>query len=544
MRGWKSLLFAGGVLAFAVLGVHAPVARAEAYKDAKLGYTFAYPDRWTVVPVDAGGWLAAKFNSNREYDLTNTKENRWYRHRPYLEVVVIPYAAKEDKGTTVEKTDKGVKVTRNAPWKDLKEYMDKTFQERQIGGFHFSGEDATTVNGLKVRRLEITVDKLVEGDRRIYGWEFAAEDCYYGLVAEILVQEEKHLKPDLFQSFSTFKTFQRTGTLPNAAKTGEDVVVKDDKKKGPEKEVSPEEMKKNRDDATNRALARIKENLQQGWFVAEGKNYIAVSHSDAKYTREVLSHCEALRAWLEKQFGYIGSGYAGKVIVRICADRQEYSSFLQAKTWSAEAPEAYTFKDRDGWSDWQFSSLNGSIYGWWMRDKNRALLAALPAWIDAGLRYFVDNARSKNGVIEFKADTWDSVEMKNIRRSGDITPPKTFFTTTSEALWAQKGAGTQAQFFTNFLISGAAARNPKYRNILSDYIKNLIFLLDSERPADASAQKEPQNEKEEEEMVRAAQQAWRAREQDILQKLMEKTFPGWTDKEWDALNAVYRQDLK
>src|SRR5258706_4798430 len=144
-----------------------------------------------------------------------------------------------------------------------------------------------------------------------------------------------------------------------------------------------------------------------------------------------------------------------------------------------------------------------------MRDKNKALLAALPAWIDWGLRYFVDNARSKNGVIDYKADTWDNVEMKTLGRSGDITPPKIFFTTTSDALWAQKGAGTQAQFFTNFLVNGAGSRNPKYKNILSDYIKNLIFVLDSEKAPDPTAQKEPQNEKAEEEMRRVAQQAYR-----------------------------------
>jgi hypothetical protein len=388
------------------------------------------------------------------------------------------------------------------------------------------------------------VDKLVEGDRRIFGWEFAADDCYYGLVAEILVQEEKHLKPDLFQSFSSFKTFQRTGSLPNAAKTGEDVVVKDDKKKDADREITPEEVKKKRDDATSRALARIKENLQQGWSIAEGKNFIAVTHSDPKYTREVLSHCEALRAWLEKQFGFVGSGYAGKVIVRICCDRQEYGSFLQAKTWTPGAPEAYTFKDKDGWSDWQFNSLNSAVYWIWMRDKNEALQWSLPQWLSYGMSTYVDQARSKNGVIEFKADTWDSVEMKNIRRSGDITPPKTFFTTNSETLWGQKGAGVQTQFFMNFLINGAASRNPKYKNILSDYIKSLIFLLDSEKAPDPADAKVPQNEKEEEEMVRARQQSWRQREDVILQKLMEKTFPGWTDKEWDAFNLVYRQDLK
>ncbi|HEU4395297.1 MAG TPA: hypothetical protein VFS92_07000, partial [Planctomycetota bacterium] len=208
MGTWNRLSWAGALLAFAGLATAPPV-RAEVHKDEKLGYAFSVPPRWDRVPVDAGGYLAAKFQSNREYEWSDPKTNMWTYHKPYIEIVVIPYTAKENRGVTVEKTDQGVKVTQAAPWKDVKEYMEKVFQERRIGGFHFSAEDETTIGDIKVRRFEITVDKLVEGERRIYGWEFAAEDCYYGLVAEILVKEEKGLKPDLFRSFSSFKVFPR-----------------------------------------------------------------------------------------------------------------------------------------------------------------------------------------------------------------------------------------------------------------------------------------------------------------------------------------------
>jgi len=542
MRGWKTLLLVVGTLSSAILGGASPEARADTWKDEKLGYSFNYPGRWTVVPVDSGDWLVARFNSNREYEVTNSKQ--WGRQRPYIEVVVIPFASKEDKGATVTKTEKETKVTRNVPWKNLKEYMDKTFQDRGIGGFHFSGEEEGTVNGMKVRKLEITVDKLVDGERRIYGWEFATEDAYYGLVAEILVQEEKRLKDDVFGAFGSFKVFPRTGNLPNSARTGEDVVVNDGTKKDEDREITPEELKKKRDDSTGRALARIKDNLPQGWIIAESKNYFAVSHADAKYTREVLNHAETLRAWLEQQFGYVGSGYVGRVIIRIFASSEEYSSYLQAKNWSVDAPEASIYKDRDGWTDWGQQSMNRSIYWIWMRDKNERLLWALPQWISWGLMDFVERARSKNGRIEFKADIWDSVEMKNARRASNIAAPRSYFSMTSDELWRLEGAGRQTQFFMNFLISGAASRSAKYKNVLSDYIKGLIFLLDSEKPEGPTEEKQPANEKEEEEMIRARQNSWRQKEAEVLQKLLERTFPGWGDKEWAAFEALYKQDLK
>jgi hypothetical protein len=544
MRDWKALLVAGVSLSAAILCGGSPQARADAWKDEKLGYSFNYPGRWTVVPVDAGDWLVAKFNSNREYEVTNARN--WSRQRPYIEVVVIPFAAKDDKGATVTKTDKETKVVRNAPWKDLKEYMDKTFQSRGVGGFHFSGEEAAVVGGLKVRKLEITVDKLVDGERRIYGWEFATDDAYYGLVAEILVQEEKRLKDDVFQSFSSFRAFPRTGSLPNSARTGEEVVVKDGTKKDEEKEVSPEELKKKRDDATARSLSRIKENLPKGWTIAEGKNFIAVSHADAKYTREVINHAEALRAWLEAQFGYVGSGYAGKVIIRVFGDQQEYSAYQQARNWSWDAPETVVFKDKEGWIDWGTDNMNREIFRIWMRDKNERLLWALPMWISWGLPDFVSRARSKSGRIEFKADVWDSVEMKTLRRSDKIFPAGSYFTMTSEAFWSQEGASTQTQYFINFLILGAGSRSAKYKNVLSDYIKGLIFLLDSEKPAgpaDAVAA-QPKNEKEEEEMIRAQREAWKKQEAAVSQKLLDRTFTSWTDKDWAAFDALYRQDLK
>jgi hypothetical protein len=104
---------------------------------------------------------------------------------------------------------------------------------------------------------------------------------------------------------------------------------------------------------------------------------------------------------------------------------------------------------------------------------------------------------------------------------------------------------TQTQFFVNFLLAGAASRSPKYRNLLTDYMKSLIFLLDAEDLGGSEgAVKAPANEAEEAAMNRRFQDAWRQREQDTLKKLFDKVFGSWTDRDWDAFEALYRQDLK
>jgi hypothetical protein len=545
MGPWNRALSAGLLAATAAVPF-APAARAESFKDERLGYGFSYPQRWDTVPVDSGGYLAAKFQSNRTYEWNDPKTNAWTYHKPYIEVVVIPFAAKDGSGVTVDKSGKETKVVSNAPWKDLKEYMDKIFQERRIGGFHFSGEEEATVNGMKVRRLEITVDKLVQGERRIYGWEFSGEDCFYGLVAEILLKEEKRLKPDLFQSFSTFKAFPRSGKLPGTATPGDDVVVKDPRKES-ERERTPEEIKKERDDATARHLNRLKEGMGKDWTVREGRNFIAVTHSDPKYTQEVLQHAEALRAWLESNLGFVGSGYAGKVILRIFADRQEHDAYQSTRrTWYWDSPEVTTFKDKEGW-DWSWNSagFNQRIYHFWLRDKNDRLAWSMPTWLVTGITTFIGNARMKSGRIDFKADVWDSVEMKNLRRSDSLIHVREFFTTTWDSLSTREGFYYQNQFFIDFLLAGGAQRSARYKGILADYLKNLVILLDSEETSAAVVEeKPPQTEEEETERFRQRQNAWKAREQEHLQKLVERTFPGWTDRDWDLFNAAYRQDLK
>ena len=65
------------------------------------------------------------------------------------------------------------------------------------------------------------------------------------------------------------------------------------------------------------------------------------------------------------------------------------------RRWFGRGFEVVTFKDKDGWSDWNWESLNRNIYSIWMDDKNRSLRYAAPRWISSGLPDFLANARSK-----------------------------------------------------------------------------------------------------------------------------------------------------
>ena len=72
---------------------------------------------------------------------------------------------------------------------------------------------------MKVTRYEVTIDKLVNFPKKLYGWEFQTEDALWGLVSETLIKFEKKVAPMVLASFKSFKTFPRTGSLPNVART-------------------------------------------------------------------------------------------------------------------------------------------------------------------------------------------------------------------------------------------------------------------------------------------------------------------------------------
>jgi hypothetical protein len=179
-------------------------------------------------------------------------------------------------------------------------------------------------------------------------------------------------------------------------------------------------------------------------------------------------------------------------------------------------------------------------------DRNPELLWSAPQWFRSGLTSLIEGARSKNGAIEFRASDWEAMEIKESRRKNELIKARNFFLMTSEELWGgNQYRGHQPLFFVRFLVTGGASRAPKYKNVFSDYIKNLIFVLDElDAKQPAGPEKPPENEEEEAAQARRRADRWKNEERQLLDRLVEKTFPGWTDADWDAFHAAYERDLK
>lgn len=534
------------LLALGVIVAAPRRADAGQYKDDKLGFQLTPPGKWKQLPLAPDEkWVAASFSCDREYEVSDPKTNSFDRHRPQLDVVILPKSEMEKKGgVTVEDTDEGKRISVDrAEYKDFKDYLDKHAQRWGDGGFFFSEEKETKVGGMKVMVYEITFDKLASAPKKRWGWAFYAEDAIYGITGDSLTKFEDKVRPEVEAAFRSFKVIPHSATLGSAVtgKSG-DIVIKD-----PNKKTTPEEKKAKRESDFNAHLARLKETLPDGWKIKESKNYIAVTHCDDKFTKETLDHAEALRGWMDESLSFLGDEVPGRAIIRCCADQNEYMSLLKTGGWAGMRFELYTYKDRESAGVERLYELNGGLFRIWLDNKNDQLRGRLPVWVDLGLRNCITNATSKGKKVEFKNSSWENERLANTRRAGKLITARDFLTKGVEELRTFEEVRLQAQCFAMFLLQGGAQRNPKHKNILADYLKHYVAMVkekaDEKDDASGDGTPEPTSEAEETAAFAARASKWKEQEREVLDKLLEKTFPGWADKDWDSFNASYMKEL-
>ena len=86
-------------LGFAVLAAAPAAARADPYKDEKKGFSLTVPKKWKTLPVSPDEhWVAASFQSDREFTVDDAKTSSFERHKPQIDVVVMPKVDLEKKG--------------------------------------------------------------------------------------------------------------------------------------------------------------------------------------------------------------------------------------------------------------------------------------------------------------------------------------------------------------------------------------------------------------------------------------------------------------
>src|SRR5438445_32239 len=110
----RAALVAAGL---SVIATAPRAARADAYKDEKLGYSLVAPSKWKQMPISTDEhWLVAEWQCPREFEDSDSKTNSWTRQQPKLDVVIIPNTAAKQRGAEIVEDKDKIVVKQQAPW--------------------------------------------------------------------------------------------------------------------------------------------------------------------------------------------------------------------------------------------------------------------------------------------------------------------------------------------------------------------------------------------------------------------------------------------
>lgn len=532
------------VVGFAVLlCVGGRVARADLHKDEQLGFSLQVPQGWRQIPIAAEEeFIVARYQSDREYA---DKKEGW-TFRPELKVIL--FDPKGKKTAEVKEEGEGVsRITVRNPYRSFKEWV----KSDGSGGRYISKEEETTVNGLTTTWYEVAYEKLTV-PRHGVAYVYHAEDIDYCATLEVLEQDWTKLSGMLFQALKSFKVFPRKGSVKRET-TGDDVVLTADLSK-----LTPEERLKRRLSKFERDLEIAKSRLPEGWTVKRSKNYVAISHVDDKYTAKMLDQAEAVRAWADATFPWWGDGFPGPQTLRICKDSDEERAFRDlssrsAASWTSEI----TMSKDEGPTGFRWFAQ--TLFDRWLDEKSPALAYSQPPWLSQGIREWVGSAVYKAGKLDFRADVDTAVALKLAAKQKKLLLPRELLLSTYEDLSErdkalEAGAGkdpaaaelarrmsawSQASGFVRYLLAGPGKSAARTKDLLPRYVAALKEHLAADEGKSSSSEGAPKTEEEEAERFKNRQSYWKEHQKEMLKAVFDKTFEGFTDDDWTALDKSY-----
>jgi hypothetical protein len=332
--------------------------------------------------------------------------------------------------------------------------------------------------------------------------------------------------------------------------------------------LTPEERYQRRQANFEKGLRIATERLTDGWYVKRSKNYVALSHTDERYTKVILDLCEEVRKWAEKNLGFYGTGIAGSEMVRICKDSAEEQAFRdtssRSKGWSGEI----TISREDMF--YGQGQVANRIFDRWLHDKNPRLDFGAPPWLTNGLYQWINTAYVKeNGQLYFRPDISLIRSLAISAKNDKLILPRELLLSSSSMLNAKaeaQGSGMpgpggrmpdfaemyaspymQTAGFVRYLLDGPGRTNPRTKDLLRSYVKALdeYLTLWSKNPSFEAVQvvKTPQTEEEEDELFRKGQEHFKSEDHQkkMLQDVFDQVFKDWTDADWKALATSFKK---
>ncbi len=527
------------------------------HQDQRFGFKFLPPKSWTQIPLKVDeDWLVAKYLSDKTYGWTD-KEIGWTsEHKP--ELMVIAFVAQVidtpdgDEPIELEEGEE-IRIISN-PYKDYEDFLDRTYAG---GGFYIAAREEGIENDVPVTKYEVKVEKLArDGPKRLVTWIYHAPGVDFVVQAEALENHYDKLKSTIASSLRSFKLIPRTeGALPTEARVDMGFYISIRSMN----EGTPEERRSKRIESERRLHERAITTLLEGWKHRFTKKCLMVYDADPKYVDRVAEHCDKIFEWLEGNLGFIGpEEYVRKPIVRVCADENEMGSFSRgvrdSSSWSWNSGnEIVTCKPEGGFLDNEMDSVNRSLLDLWLTDRNDQIALGLPSWVRHGLSDYITGARLVKSDLQFRDYVWNLVDFKVAVAQGKNVPVRDLVQMTGSQFWGGSteapgeyfNRAAQSDMFVRFLLSPEAARSKLTKGLLATYVQNLLAVIaevEAEHiPEQTTSHEAPKTEAEEEEQYKKRHAEWESpeREKQTVQRAFTRTFGGWEDKDWAAVEKAF-----
>jgi hypothetical protein len=537
----RSPIFALAALAVALFALASPT-RAD-HKDARLGFTVQTPREWTELPQQAKEvWIVGAYRS-KKFNVWTEKGGWTQEHYPDMQMIAfVSEDLKNRVDVTKGKDKKGnekILLEFISPYKNYKDYMQRRYTG---GGWFVEKEDKTKVGDVEVTTYEIKVEKLSQdGPKRIITWIYHVPDVDIAIQFECLQDAWPKLQAEFVRCLKSFKTTERSGeALSSLVTTGKKVNLLD------MDEMTPEERKNARISLEKETHEQAVKKAADGWTAKRMGRFLVLNHADEKFAKTIVDHAEAVWQWLETTFPFVGDKeYVRAPVLRICKDQNEFMAFAKAAGWfSLNDLEITTYQDYGGSTSYSLANVNRRIFDIWFEDRDRELYWAMPRWLSTGLQELAGNLHTKNGKVVFGKDDWARDETRNAIREGKAKKPRELMTLSGDDFWGDFwNAQQQSQMLVAFFVTGPASRNPRTKNVLTDYLKALksvqMALKAEEEAKGDEKDKKPTTEEEEDAAFKNQRQGYKDKEKRILEETKKKAFPGWTDKDWEAFEDIY-----
>ncbi|MEE8105750.1 MAG: hypothetical protein V3T86_09475 [Planctomycetota bacterium] len=528
------------------------------HKNDRWGFKVKSPNGWLTAAMSANEkWVASKFVGSKGLKPKDAGNTYYWEQKPDFWIIGFPHSRKGERKAEIKDGKYGQKVfTTKENYRDYKDFMKK--EGIAGGGYHFTREEEIDGPEGKISIYEALMEDPTgaRASKRILTWVYHFDDIDFAVQFRILDDYYKNYLKGFKGCLKSFRRIKRKRALPGAETTGRKIKDKDD-----ETGMTTEEKKQSRQEEMEGRIAREKDVLGKGWYMARSKNYVAFSNTTRKYTKRILNHCEAVRAYLAKELGEVGSDYVPPGIVRVFQNYDAQRAYSQGSKslWSGASP-ILVAKRQGGSFGYEFDGLSSSITSQWLSYKNTALSNSMPPWLRYGLTQYLRMGRSKGKKLEFKLDGWDRTRLRALLKSGRAAPIKKMFLRDTEGMDVYTQSGSVVWYLLTKGNRGA------FKGALRNYLQNLIVSietaqaeleaerekqlakLEAAKAGEAGESDEDEDEDEEggdeeasaaEEFSQAMIDAFKKRSKKIYEDSFNATFSEITDKQWDRLDRAW-----